>query len=244
MARRRDRGRRLRRSLRGDERGRAGRRRGGRARGPADGSRRRRARAAPAVPGCVGPERSPGGAGAGQVPRRRAGRLPRPAHVAGLDAAPPRRRPSRGPRGAGPGDHPAARSAALGAGPAGAATAPHRPRRGGDAHRPPQRCASSSPSWPGAAASTAARWWWRPRTSRTCSAATRARWSRATARWCSAAATGPSRSAAMEHAFGLTEDQRRRLERAPRGEFLLLAGSRRGMIQVDLPEAYRAMICR
>jgi hypothetical protein len=49
--------------------------------------------------------------------------------------------------------------------------------------------------------------------------------------------------AAMDRAFGLTEDQRRRLERAPRGEFLLVAGGRRGMIQVDLPEAYRAMIC-
>jgi hypothetical protein len=49
--------------------------------------------------------------------------------------------------------------------------------------------------------------------------------------------------AAMDRAFGLTEDQRRRLERAPRGEFLLAAGGRRGMIQVDLPEAYRAMIC-
>ena len=49
--------------------------------------------------------------------------------------------------------------------------------------------------------------------------------------------------ASMERAFGLTEDQRRRLERAPRGEFLLVAGGRRGMIQVDLPEAYRTMIC-
>jgi hypothetical protein len=49
--------------------------------------------------------------------------------------------------------------------------------------------------------------------------------------------------AAMERAFGLTDAQRRRLERAPRGEFLLVAGSRRGMIQVDLPDAYRAMIC-
>jgi len=47
----------------------------------------------------------------------------------------------------------------------------------------------------------------------------------------------------MERAFGLTEEQRRRLERAPRGEFLLLAGRRRGLIEVDLPEAYRAMIC-
>jgi hypothetical protein len=49
--------------------------------------------------------------------------------------------------------------------------------------------------------------------------------------------------AAMDRAFGLTEDQRRRLERAPRGEFLLVSGDRRGMIQVDLPEVYRAMIC-
>jgi hypothetical protein len=49
--------------------------------------------------------------------------------------------------------------------------------------------------------------------------------------------------AAMDRAFGLTEDQRRRLERAPRGEFLLVSGARRGMVQVDLPEAYRAMIC-
>ena len=49
--------------------------------------------------------------------------------------------------------------------------------------------------------------------------------------------------AAMERAFGLTEDQRRRLERAPRGEFLLLAGSRRGVIQVDLPDLYRELIC-
>jgi hypothetical protein len=49
--------------------------------------------------------------------------------------------------------------------------------------------------------------------------------------------------ASMERAFGLTEEQRRRLERAPRGEFLLLAGRRRGLIEVDLPEAYGAMIC-
>jgi hypothetical protein len=48
--------------------------------------------------------------------------------------------------------------------------------------------------------------------------------------------------AAMDRAFGLTEDQRRRLERASRGEFLLVSGGRRGMIQVDLPEVYRAMI--
>ncbi|MGD0833049.1 MAG: DUF87 domain-containing protein [Candidatus Dormibacteria bacterium] len=49
--------------------------------------------------------------------------------------------------------------------------------------------------------------------------------------------------AAMERAFGLTETQHRRLERAPRGEFLLIAGERRGMIQVDVPTLYRQMIC-
>ncbi len=48
---------------------------------------------------------------------------------------------------------------------------------------------------------------------------------------------------AMERAFGLTEAQHRRLERAPRGEFLLIAGERRGMIQVDVPTLYRQMIC-
>jgi hypothetical protein len=48
--------------------------------------------------------------------------------------------------------------------------------------------------------------------------------------------------AAMERAFGLTEEQRRRLERAGRGEFVLLAGHRRGAIEVDLPDAYGAMI--
>ena len=63
---------------------------------------------------------------------------------------------------------------------------------------------------------------------------------------CSVVLCGGHRSvevAAMDRAFGLTEDQRRRLERAPRGEFLLVSGERRGMIQVDLPEVYRAMIC-
>jgi hypothetical protein len=46
----------------------------------------------------------------------------------------------------------------------------------------------------------------------------------------------------MERAFGLTEDQRVRLEQAPRGEFLLVAGRRRGMVRVDLPGAYAEMI--
>jgi hypothetical protein len=49
--------------------------------------------------------------------------------------------------------------------------------------------------------------------------------------------------AAMERAFGLTEEQRRRLERAGRGEFVLLAGNRRGIIEVDLPDLYDAKIC-
>ena len=49
--------------------------------------------------------------------------------------------------------------------------------------------------------------------------------------------------AAMERAFGLTVEQQRRLERAPRGEFLFVAGGRRGMIEVDLPQAYRELIC-
>ncbi len=48
--------------------------------------------------------------------------------------------------------------------------------------------------------------------------------------------------AAMERAFGLTAEQRRRLESAPRGEFLLVAGSRRGMVRVDLPHAYGEII--
>ncbi|HXZ99893.1 MAG TPA: DUF87 domain-containing protein [Candidatus Binatia bacterium] len=48
--------------------------------------------------------------------------------------------------------------------------------------------------------------------------------------------------AAMERAFALTEAHQRRLERSPRGEFVLLAGSRRGVVQVDLPEAYGTMI--
>ena len=47
----------------------------------------------------------------------------------------------------------------------------------------------------------------------------------------------------MERAFGLTEAQHRRLVRAPRGEFLLIAGERRGMIRVDVPAEYRQMIC-
>jgi hypothetical protein len=48
--------------------------------------------------------------------------------------------------------------------------------------------------------------------------------------------------AAMERAYGLSEEQRRRLERAGRGEFVLLAGNRRGIIEVDLPDLYGELI--
>jgi hypothetical protein len=47
---------------------------------------------------------------------------------------------------------------------------------------------------------------------------------------------------AMERAFGLTEAQRRLVERAPRGEFVLLAGARRGTMRVDLPPLYAELI--
>jgi hypothetical protein len=46
----------------------------------------------------------------------------------------------------------------------------------------------------------------------------------------------------MQRAFGLTEGQRRFLEHAPRGEFLLLAGRRRCEIRVDLPELHRGIL--
>jgi len=46
----------------------------------------------------------------------------------------------------------------------------------------------------------------------------------------------------MERAFGLTEEQRRSVERAPRGEFLLLAGQRRAAMRVDLPGLYGDLI--
>jgi hypothetical protein len=46
----------------------------------------------------------------------------------------------------------------------------------------------------------------------------------------------------MEHAFGLTEGQRRFVEHAGRGEFLLLAGRRRCEIRVDVPELHRSIL--
>jgi Helicase HerA, central domain len=46
----------------------------------------------------------------------------------------------------------------------------------------------------------------------------------------------------MEAAFGLTEGQRRFVEHASRGEFLLLAGRRRCEIRVDVPELHRSIL--
>jgi Helicase HerA, central domain len=49
-------------------------------------------------------------------------------------------------------------------------------------------------------------------------------------------------AALMATAFGLTERQRRFLETASRGEFLLLAGDRRAEIQVDVPDLHRSIL--
>ncbi len=49
-------------------------------------------------------------------------------------------------------------------------------------------------------------------------------------------------TALMERAFGLTTAQRRFLETAARGEFLLLAGDRRLSIAIDVPAHHRAML--
>jgi Helicase HerA, central domain len=46
----------------------------------------------------------------------------------------------------------------------------------------------------------------------------------------------------METAFGLTEGQRRFVEHASRGEFLLLAGRRRCEIRVDMPDLHRSIL--
>ncbi len=46
----------------------------------------------------------------------------------------------------------------------------------------------------------------------------------------------------MESAFGLTDGQRRFVEHAARGEFLLLAGRRRCEIRVDMPELHRSIL--
>jgi hypothetical protein len=46
----------------------------------------------------------------------------------------------------------------------------------------------------------------------------------------------------MERAFGLTDGQRRFVEHAARGEFLLLAGRRRCEIRVDMPALHRSIL--
>ena len=46
----------------------------------------------------------------------------------------------------------------------------------------------------------------------------------------------------MERAFGLTEAQRRFVEHAPRGEFLLLAGRRRCEVRIDVPDLHRSIL--
>jgi conjugal transfer ATP-binding protein TraC len=46
----------------------------------------------------------------------------------------------------------------------------------------------------------------------------------------------------MEQAFGLTERQRTFLETASRGEFLLIAGDRRVMMRIEVPEVHRAIL--
>jgi hypothetical protein len=49
-------------------------------------------------------------------------------------------------------------------------------------------------------------------------------------------------AAQMERAFGLTDSQRRFVEHAPRGEFLLLAGRRRCEIRIDVPDLHRSIL--
>jgi hypothetical protein len=49
-------------------------------------------------------------------------------------------------------------------------------------------------------------------------------------------------AAQMERAFGLTEGQRRFVEHAGRGEFLLMAGRRRCEIRVDVPALHRSIL--
>lgn len=51
-------------------------------------------------------------------------------------------------------------------------------------------------------------------------------------------------AARMEHAFGLTDVQRRFIETAARGEFLLLAGDRRLTMRIEVPPAHRAILSR
>jgi len=49
-------------------------------------------------------------------------------------------------------------------------------------------------------------------------------------------------TALMERAFGLTEAQRRDLETASRGEFLLLAGDKRVQIRIEAPALHRSIL--
>ena len=51
-------------------------------------------------------------------------------------------------------------------------------------------------------------------------------------------------AARMEHAFGLTEAQRRFVETAARGEFLLIAGDRRLTMRVEVPPEHLAILAR
>ena len=48
----------------------------------------------------------------------------------------------------------------------------------------------------------------------------------------------------MEQAFGLTQRQRAFLETASRGEFLLIAGDRRVMMRIEVPEVHRGILTR
>jgi hypothetical protein len=52
----------------------------------------------------------------------------------------------------------------------------------------------------------------------------------------------PAEAAHMELAFGLTPAQRRFIESAGRGEFLLLAGDRRLEVRVEVPELHRQVL--
>lgn len=64
---------------------------------------------------------------------------------------------------------------------------------------------------------------------------------------CAIAFLGGHRSietAAMENAFGLTREQRSFLERAARGEFLLLAGNRRMEVRIELPPLHHDLATR
>lgn len=64
---------------------------------------------------------------------------------------------------------------------------------------------------------------------------------------CAIALLGGHRAAEavrMEEAFGLTEVQRRFIETAARGEFLLLAGDRRLTMRVEVPPEHRAILSR